>query len=99
MSWWASARSAGVTTEEYLRSTPVELQALLDEINKRTNERAEAAALRAGMICATILNSQRTKRSDRVWQPVDFVKTRRHEDQTMEEMVGVMNTFTRALGG
>lgn len=47
------------------------------------------------MIAAAIFNSNRTKATDRVWQPIDFVRSRRQKEMTLDEMRRVMDR----LGG
>jgi len=47
------------------------------------------------MICATIYNSVRRKRSDRVWQPSDFIGKERkiQSPEQMRSVVKMIHSF------
>lgn len=72
-------------------TTPHELGTLLREKAERTRELQRRADLRAGLVAATIYNSKRTKKSDRVWRAEDFFQTEDDshvvEPETMERIM------------
>ena len=71
---WARAVAAGIPDDLYWRLTPPEARALLEALGEVEARRERASALRAGLVAAAIYNAQRAKRSDKVWQPKDFVQ-------------------------
>jgi hypothetical protein len=78
------------------------LQALAD---RRADEH-EAALKRAGLIAASIFNSKRQKKSDKIWRPEDFIRTKgdreTHDDDrrmTPEEAREMFEGWAAATGG
>jgi hypothetical protein len=70
--------AAGVPDDLYWQCTPFERN----------------ATLRAGLIASEVRNTMRTKRTDRVWGPRDFLK----EKTTVlgpEHLAGAMDAFMR----
>ena len=47
----------------------------------------EREDFRAGQICSTLKNIQRTKEDDKVWEPGDFFPSLNHEQQDEEQEV------------
>lgn len=62
-----------MSDELYWRLTPVEVCELLAAKAKRQEQEDKFAMGRAGLVAATIMNSKRTKKTDRVWTPADFL--------------------------
>lgn len=52
---------------------------VLDAIWERESRLARARANEAGLITSAIYNTLRTKPTDKVWQPKDFVKAPKSE--------------------
>ncbi|MFW6202559.1 MAG: phage tail assembly protein T [Gemmatimonadota bacterium] len=76
----------------FWRCTTGELNALLDALREREERRDRAAWRRAALICAQIFNAHRTKPSDRVWTPDDFISepVRELTPEQMESMLDAM---------
>lgn len=64
-------------------------------LNRRNRKKEKRSTYRMGMVCAAIYNSVRRKRSDKVWQPKDFVGKERkiQTPERMESVVRMMHHF------
>jgi len=87
----------------YWDSTPAEDSRLLKAISDRRADEHEAALQRAGLVAAAIFNSKRQKKTDKVWQPDDFIRSERtHEDDrrmTPEEAREMFEDWAAVTGG
>lgn len=87
----------GLADEFFWNLTPRLFDLLADQY--RQHERR--LNLRAGLIAAELRNSNRSKRTDKVWTPIDFFPeaASRDDAQTEEEMLMAMNAWvTRTKG-
>lgn len=80
--------------------TPVEIAAVINGKAARERDRQQVENIRVGMICATIVNVRRRKRSDRVYTWKDFFPDAAPKPaQSVEDMKRVCREITIMFGG
>lgn len=88
MKAWAYCVAAGIPDDLYWRLTPPEIAALLDAIHEREKKQNRHGILRAGLVAATIENTNPYRRKGTpLKQPEDYLREgRQFEPFTDEEL-------------
>lgn len=89
--------AAGIPDEVYWRSTPEELTALLEELDKRETRLKREADLRAGLIAAELHNTQPFRRPGaRRLRPSDFIREP-PKKLSPEEVYKAMSSWAKSV--
>lgn len=91
---WSSALAAGVTQNVFDRTTPAELRRLVEARNRIEMARERAKDRRAGLVAAAIYNVNRSRKTDKIYQPDDFF---RHQGERVnpEEAQRMLTAWAR----